>query len=1249
MTIKSDNQSSLIELDFTKPNIPQGMAPIVLLFDKSLYRLTSWQELVKIFCYLAYKTAGGEEFFSAHVNRFFYFTNGVISLSDSIGAKRKIVFCDYPKSYDSDIKFSQDCYIRIHWLDSNDIVFVLQYVIQNLNLNGVKIYLGEQANSKILTDELLKDLNGNRKRNRYIDKKAKYFIARINNEVLLPQEKFYKRIGREFDRKVLIGDISISDDEEKYLHAYMTVQLSRLNRDGKISDYYPQVFAYGLVRFAMKYYSQKTFWPYFKEEYGFDIKLNMQSELHDCFRAIMVKYSKVYDDNIVMKIDNISMHCFVTDRCANQLFGYLFDFWRLDLNRDINNIYGVVGKEYFDLLLAEIEANNEIGVADVMKHTSMALKLQKQSCRLRLRRILELMDDCFWNGSEIPQTGNRINELLRKWMRLPNGKFQKEQKIAIANHSGGRGETLLSSPVLCAKFQAGSFYLRLPREILKDYSVGQEDPRWKIKIGENSFSVPATPCEGKIGFYTEECELPIPSDLLFQQIKISLDYINKVYTIKEDCYRFFNAKGVRLDYKNNLPCGLLVLYAATDMIPQKLYGEEIVPEPYGGMFVATYQAEEGDIILFSDKKAVQVGQQIREGLIGTHLRNVVADVDGTEFNIFATLPKLLFRAKREQLAGAALFVEYDSRQNKTLRVKDNYCEFKFDDMLEDVYGYLIDLKDYLKADGFYRIRLSLPASSATYSYQFAFLKDLKFEFIGKPYFFVDAGKLEFPDSAEIETNSEWEISDDKKTLPFVFDTESCDCSKYVQNRDICLSYQLSNCKLSLKFRIPSFYWKYKKDSKWRTKPPAPLSIRKIPNTLYVCGPFDFKSSKISIEHKSKTFFDETEITAQKVGGEDFFAFNFSELKSFLDHSVVKRTVDIMLDGEKKPLLDIMCRSHVSSASIAPDYESGKLIGRFGIIGDSEYCAKIECDGALIGQDIAVLDGTFELETNALGGNYLITLYEIFEDDSGFDAELVELGKYSLKLSDITKLHDRSIEIVSIQDREKKFVPLNLSQKHVIGNLQYLGRYKDVRDFEVNGLWSIDFCDEAEMGKCFFYKGTLAMGDKELQQICNVMVIFPDRLDLTKCLILREAGKEFIEPLYDYKTHAMIATDSGMNKLQKKERIRTLEDDRYDVSVSIGEKVIIARKRKNIEIKTPMPIKNTIFVKRNDVNNNSTRIEQLGLSVRAYQCLKRAHIDTIDDITDKTETQLLKVRHLGLKCVNEIKLILAKYHKSLREE
>ncbi len=47
------------------------------------------------------------------------------------------------------------------------------------------------------------------------------------------------------------------------------------------------------------------------------------------------------------------------------------------------------------------------------------------------------------------------------------------------------------------------------------------------------------------------------------------------------------------------------------------------------------------------------------------------------------------------------------------------------------------------------------------------------------------------------------------------------------------------------------------------------------------------------------------------------------------------------------------------------------------------------------------------------------------------------------------------------------------------------------------------------------------------------------------------------------------------------------------------------------------------------------IEDLELSVRSFNCLKRAGISTVEDITNKTEAEMMKVRNLGKKSLDEV--------------
>ncbi len=61
------------------------------------------------------------------------------------------------------------------------------------------------------------------------------------------------------------------------------------------------------------------------------------------------------------------------------------------------------------------------------------------------------------------------------------------------------------------------------------------------------------------------------------------------------------------------------------------------------------------------------------------------------------------------------------------------------------------------------------------------------------------------------------------------------------------------------------------------------------------------------------------------------------------------------------------------------------------------------------------------------------------------------------------------------------------------------------------------------------------------------------------------------------------------------------------------------------------------------------IEEMDLSVRSYNCLKRANINTIDDLIKKSKSDMLKVRNLGLKSIEEVIQKLATYGLSLRSD
>ena len=61
------------------------------------------------------------------------------------------------------------------------------------------------------------------------------------------------------------------------------------------------------------------------------------------------------------------------------------------------------------------------------------------------------------------------------------------------------------------------------------------------------------------------------------------------------------------------------------------------------------------------------------------------------------------------------------------------------------------------------------------------------------------------------------------------------------------------------------------------------------------------------------------------------------------------------------------------------------------------------------------------------------------------------------------------------------------------------------------------------------------------------------------------------------------------------------------------------------------------------------IEELDLSVRSFNCLKRANINTVEDLISKTQDEMIKVRNLGRKSLEEVEHKLAMMGLSLASD
>ena len=91
------------------------------------------------------------------------------------------------------------------------------------------------------------------------------------------------------------------------------------------------------------------------------------------------------------------------------------------------------------------------------------------------------------------------------------------------------------------------------------------------------------------------------------------------------------------------------------------------------------------------------------------------------------------------------------------------------------------------------------------------------------------------------------------------------------------------------------------------------------------------------------------------------------------------------------------------------------------------------------------------------------------------------------------------------------------------------------------------------------------------------------------------------------------------------------------AVSIAAKILIEHLNLLLGL-SEVAEKTNLMVEKEDpqtITNLDVTIDELELSVRSYNCLKRAGINTVRDLTSRSEEDMMKVRNLGRKSLDEV--------------
>ena len=105
------------------------------------------------------------------------------------------------------------------------------------------------------------------------------------------------------------------------------------------------------------------------------------------------------------------------------------------------------------------------------------------------------------------------------------------------------------------------------------------------------------------------------------------------------------------------------------------------------------------------------------------------------------------------------------------------------------------------------------------------------------------------------------------------------------------------------------------------------------------------------------------------------------------------------------------------------------------------------------------------------------------------------------------------------------------------------------------------------------------------------------------------------------------------------------------AVSLGAKILVDHFTLFTDLSDSIGSRSTV-VEKVETQRDKVRemtIEELDLSVRSFNCLKRANINTVEDLISKTQDEMIKVRNLGRKSLEEVEHKLAMMGLSLASD
>ncbi len=817
--------------------------------------------------------------------------------------------------------------------------------------------------------------------------------------------EYAEKLEREFRSCIYVGDIAVSDED----YALLCRSLRLIHDRYYTSEQYytSTIVSTALVQIGLRKYDGR-FWPHVGDVLGVNIDGVHQKWLGRCFYYTLEKYGKYRMDKGEM-MNNILLHCFVTDHYADDLFDFLFAYYRIDLGRDLTNNT----EERMDYLIRSMK-NTEHSARSfkIKRHTADAATANEEECGRRINMILNYMDAGFFRQEYPRDSVNRIARLFCAWE-------ERTSKLEYSRRewtpSGAVGTKQYKSPYLRFNSRREQFELVLPEQFVR---LEDEDEMpnivWEISLNGKMRTIETDPDNGVTGCTTNRLSVPIDvSEEIFSRFTVSLykeDIRLNTVRIPENQVRFFDMTGETLSCDGYIPEGEACAFIREGC--ELLVSEQALmdEETHAGLTMLHLELTSGDVLRLPDGKALPVGRPLDEGLLDFgKVPGVYAIEEEEQIPVYRAVPNIFFRMNREQEAGTRILV---NGAYERLR-PDAYTRYDEDNSGDET-GYTLVLQPYLEKSGIYDVVIDIPNSQKRREFRFAYIDGFDYRFSKKVYIFEESGSVLFSEGFSVDCHEEGVVRNGNR---FIF--------PILPNRDeLSFSVPSQDGDLQLRVYLPLFQWKFD-DGEWNTGKPEELWHLEFPKTIYLKHPEDdveFSMPPALLRTSGEDSREPVRFSAafRKDKEQHLFVCDTRKMLSWLGFEEPVRLLTVAFSEERIPFVHIITRCFLPNKQCVVEERraSGELVFKTSILGFADCRADVYRGAEQIAEKLPITTGGIRVQCPFVSGDYRIDFYEENEED---DFGLEEYRKFDSLIchyENKNDLSDKSIVIKGIREHKQ---------------------------------------------------------------------------------------------------------------------------------------------------------------------------------------------------------------------------------------